>query len=1108
MGESLARSPKLWPHQVEALTSVRSAIARGGRTTLVGACGIGKTRIGGALVADLRARRQALVVLPTIELLVQTLRAYRDVGDGPLGTVVAVCSDLTIAEMELIAGEPDVVVTTTADVLAGALVGRGRATVLSTYMSMRVVAAAHANHGLGPWDMVIIDEAHRTTGHAAGPWKVVHHNELVPAKRRVYMTATPRVATSSAENVVSMDDTRIFGEVSYRLPFSRAIDLGLLADYRVVVPVVTSEEIHHLTTDEGLSMTLGGSAVAPGVLAGQIAVLRSMTEYGVRRAISFHNRVADAKLWAHTLPATAKLMPSGPIELWAGHVSGVQPPPLRRRIINRLADPGDEIAVVSNARVLTEGVDVPAVDAIVFSRPRTSAIDTIQAVGRALRTGGRSGKVATIVVPLLLGSGESPEAALEGSTWEPVWQVVRALRDHDDRLDEYLRLRRTALGEGRELEPDREVKLPPWLQIRGVAIPDEFAESITIRTVRATTVSWDEYFGAVRAYFHLNGHANVPVNWVSPGGLRVGSWLTTQRRYRRDGSLRPEREAALDSVNIVWDILDAIWTTALGHVRAFHKIHGHIDIPVKTVAEDGYRIGTWLGWQRKFYKQGALTKERIQALEQLGITWNLGEDKWTRAWDAGIEAAQRYRDEHGDLEVPHNHIAANGHKLGIWLGKQRQDYAKGKLSAERITALAEIGMVWVKLDHVWQQAYKHACAYRERNGHLDVPSAWKTTDGFSLGTWILNQRKKHREGTLLADQVRALEDIGIVWSIHDAKWNRGYEEARDYFDRNKDLRVHYKWVAPSGFKLGAWIADQRKAHGAESLAQARIEKLNAIGMYWKVPDETWQTAYDELKSYRDEYGNMFLPNGFMSLTGINLYAWCQNQRGYRNNGSLSAERIALLNKIGFLWDLEQEKKARDRELWMRRYNEVSAAMGEKKHPSRLPSGRSTERTWLDNQAVAYRKGNLDPERRELLEAIGVTTDQKWATWLANYEELDAFRREEGHFKVPEDYRTVDDVALASWKNRQRSFRNLGKLGDKEIALLNKIGFPWDPYAETWDKRYAEAASFKKRHGHLQFRNGNALHKWLARQRKLLAGDALEQERIDRLCALDENWADE
>ncbi|MEY9840490.1 Helicase associated domain protein [Streptacidiphilus sp. EB103A] len=1085
-------SGELWPHQAEAVEAINQAIGRGGRTTLIAACGTGKTRIGRAATARLDAVRRVLVVLPTIELLVQTLRAYRDAGGGPLGTVVAVCSDPSVAELQLLHGEPDIRVTTTPEVLADCVRDEEYVTVLSTYASLPVIAEAHHRHDLPVWDQVVIDEAHRTTGRADGPWKAVHRDDLVPARRRLYMTATPRISEHGGESV-SMQDTSIFGQVSYRLPFSKAIAMGLLADYRVVVPVVTDEDVHRLAADETLAVTLGGSKLSPGMLAAQIAVLRAMREFGARRAISYHHRVAEAKRWAQTLPAAATLLPGG-IDLWAGHVSGMQAPHLRRRIIERLTDPDGDMVIVSNAKVLGEGVDVPAVDAVVFTRPRDSAVDTVQAVGRALRTGGRSDKVATIVVPLLLSAGESPEAALEGSAWEPVWQVIRALRDHDDRLEEYLRVKRAELGEGSLFEGgQREATLPPWLHVLGVDVPADFAQAITIRALRASSPSWDEYFGAARAYTYLHGHANTPGKWVSPGGLRVGQWILDQRKARREGRLSREHEAALETLRIVWNVLDEAWATALGYAKTFHEQHGHLDVRQDERAEDGYRLGQWIGWQRMAYRQGKLTAERIAVLDQLGMVWN----RALTAWQRNYTEAQRYFEEHGDLLAPSSYTTASGSALGTWVGRQRDYYEAGKLSAEQIVMLDEIGMAWRPLDEAWQQAYQHACAYRERHGNLDVPSVYVGPDDFRLGTWIGNQRRGRREDRLTADKIRALDDLGIVWDPLEAKWEQGLAEARTYKDRYMDLRVHARYESPSGYKLGGWIADQRKARAQGRLPQNRVEKLDAIGMAWAVPDDTWRVAYRDLGAYREENGHLDLPQDFISPAGINLYKWAGTQRTMRATGKLSEERQRLLDQAGFPWDVERDR-------WMRRYHEVSAQMGEAKSPRSLPIG-SPERIWLDNQAVAYRKNRLDPERRTMLEALGVTSDQLSTMWRNSYDELDAFRREEGHFQVPEDYRTIDGTSLAAWKNHQRSQRNKGRLPEERIKLLDKISFPWDPYAEHWDDRHREAVAFKERKGHLRPPHGTKLHTWLARQLRNKDHGILNRTHLGLLNGLDSQW---
>lgn len=838
---------RLWPHQVEAVDAITNVIGRGGRTSLLMACGTGKTRIGGVAAAELGARRRALVVVPTLELLVQTLESYRAVGDGPLGQVVAVCSDPTIAELELLEGEPDVVVTTNAGELANVVQGRSRVTVLSTYASLPVIAAAHAHHELRKWDLAVVDEAHRTTGKADGPWKVVHHDAQIPAKRRLYMTATPRISAGTTdEAVVSMDNPRIYGEVAYRLPFSRAIDMGLLADYRVVVPVVTDTEVHRLAADEGLAMRLGSASIAPSTLAGQIAVLRTMTEYGVRRAISYHHRVADAALWARTLPATAGLIP-GAIDLWAGHVSGAQPPQLRRRILERLADVGDETVVISNARVLNEGIDVPVVDAVVFSKPRESAIDTIQALGRALRTGGRKDKIATIVVPLLLAEGESPEAALESSEWEPVWKVLRALRDHDDRLDEALRVQRTRLGEGRLLNGSREVRLPPWLQVHGVDIPDEFARAITIRAVRSTTPSWDEYYGAAREYRRVQGNADIPTDWITTGGLRLGDWWRRQKVAYNAGDLSEERTTLLEELGIVWDQLAEQWLRTYEEIRQFVEDGGDLlDIPEDLVTRSGVVVVNWCGAQRTRRRQDKVSPERIALLDAIGFPWEPTDARWMRRYH---ELKTIYEQRGSILRLPRTF------RESIWLEGQKASYRRGVLTDEQVRLLREIGLDLAEdqVRVVWMNTYEELKAFHAEQGHWTIPDDLKTLDGVRLRSWTGAQRTARRNGRLAAEYVALLDRIGFPWNPKQDKgaalWNARYEELRAFAATHGHLNV------PHGTPLYSWLYQQRKKRRLGKLPDelaaclAEIEPLwyddraclssDRVREFFRLTDESW-----------------------------------------------------------------------------------------------------------------------------------------------------------------------------------------------------------------------------------------------------------------------------
>ncbi|MFF3277275.1 DEAD/DEAH box helicase family protein [Streptomyces chrestomyceticus] len=389
------RAPELWPHQREAVAAVTDTMSRTERTTAVMACGTGKTRVGIEIAQHIAPTGRVLTVVPTIELVGQTLHAWRQTyGDGS-GRTVALCSDPGVMDQrgQDLRAEHAAVTTSAAD-LAQLTAGPGRVTVVSTYAGMRVLQEAHASYGLSPWSHMIVDEAHRTAGAAGKAWSQAHDDVTLPSSRRLYLTATPRIVGSrrgpgAGDFAISMDDPKIYGPRSYTLSFARASALGLLAKYQVVVAVITSDEVRALAASQQ-HYQVGRSAVAVDMLARQIAVLRAAEQHGIRRLITYHGRVADAEWFAKTLPAVAPLLAADGAaapSVWAGHVHGGQNMADRRKVLDRLRGDDEGLVVVSNARVLTEGVDAPAVDGIAFLDPRESTIDIIQALGRAMRLG-------------------------------------------------------------------------------------------------------------------------------------------------------------------------------------------------------------------------------------------------------------------------------------------------------------------------------------------------------------------------------------------------------------------------------------------------------------------------------------------------------------------------------------------------------------------------------------------------------------------------------------------------------------------------------------------------------------------------------------------------
>ncbi|KOU41723.1 helicase, partial [Streptomyces sp. WM4235] len=410
---------ELRPHQKEAVTAAVKTLRVHPRASVIAACGTGKTLIAARTAARIAPRGRVLVLVPTLDLLSQTVRSWHAAGQR--GQAVAVCSARQAMEHP---SAGDLPMTTKPVELSELAPTTGPVTVYATYASLPTVIAAHRDHRLPPWDLVIVDEAHRTAGRLGKAWAGIHHDDEVPAARRLYLTATPRVWDPDTDDsdtpVASMDDETLFGPIAWRLTLSDAIDLGLLADYQILVPVIQDTDLR-----DWLATSPGAGADGLRLAGHQVAVLRAIHDHRLRRVLTFHHRVSDARAFATTLPDTAAALPADlrPEGLWTQWISGAPPPPPRRRILLDVATHPhlEHPAVLSNARVLGEGIDVPAIDAVVFADPKNSPVDTVQAVGRALRQSPGAGKKATLIVPVYLTPDEDPDDLLSADAYTPLW---------------------------------------------------------------------------------------------------------------------------------------------------------------------------------------------------------------------------------------------------------------------------------------------------------------------------------------------------------------------------------------------------------------------------------------------------------------------------------------------------------------------------------------------------------------------------------------------------------------------------------------------------------------------------------------------------------------
>ena len=459
----------LRPHQQEAFDDVLNGFKDSARGKLIMACGTGKTftalRIAEEVVG---ISGRVLYLVPSIGLFSQAMREWAEQQEVP-HRYIGICSDIRAGKTHEDASilELEIPVTTDPSKISEALQKtdeKAMTVVFCTYHSLPIVENAQ-DQGAPAFDLVLCDEAHRTTGvehpdDTTSPFVLVHNAGRIRADKRLYMTATSRLYTEGTKakaarhdiEVFSMDDAETYGPEFHRLPFSRAVEQDLLSDYKVLILAMSEQgadaALQGYIGNGGGEININDATKIVGCWqALQNPERRSGDDEPIqplRRAIAFTNTIAASKRldkhWNGIIESAIERLseeqrPSN-FKCETQHVDGQHNALDRKNRIEWLKDSTDGLCrILSNARCLSEGIDVPGLDAVLFMSPKNSHVDIVQAVGRVMRKA--PGKqYGYIVLPVAIPAGADPADALNNNErFASVWSVLRALRSHDDRLN-------------------------------------------------------------------------------------------------------------------------------------------------------------------------------------------------------------------------------------------------------------------------------------------------------------------------------------------------------------------------------------------------------------------------------------------------------------------------------------------------------------------------------------------------------------------------------------------------------------------------------------------------------------------------------------------------
>lgn len=321
-----------------------------------------------------------------------------------------------------------------------------------------------------------------------------------------------------------------------------------------------------------------------------------------------------------------------------------------------------------------------------------------------------------------------------------------------------------------------------------------------------------------------------------------------------------------------------------------------------------------------FYREGKeqeIVTERFEVIEQVEdcrVLFERLENSLSNSWDQYFNAASVFYAEHGHLRVPRVYRTPGGLHLGEWVGTQRAIRAQkryGTLTEQQIARLDSIGMVWEsRSDNAWNQAIAHCEEYAKEHGNLAVPVRYVCADGYRLGAWVNKVCGWYVNGekqlAFTPERIAQLETLGIEWSRVNARWERNYLLAAEYFKAHGDLMVAATYKTEDGYSLGEWVRRLRADRRAGRLTQEQIERLDLIGMFWgNRHTEQWERNFRAAEKYYQEHGHLDLNCSDMTSDGFQLGKWIVELRLQRKKkvSHLTPERIARLDSIGMQWDV-------------------------------------------------------------------------------------------------------------------------------------------------------------------------------------------------------------
>jgi superfamily II DNA or RNA helicase len=949
-------------HQKDALEKVDeffngSANTRG---KIIHPCGSGKSLTGYWISQALKSKR-VIIAVPSLALVRQTLGSWtrEAVANNVDMDWIAVCSDDDVKNSDdpsMHKVDLGIEVDTDPDVVAAFLSKRTKGTkvLITTYQSGQAVSEGVKKAGI-VFDLGVYDEAHKTVGQKDKAFAHLLYDENVKVRKRVFMTATERQFKGNSDEYLSMDDEDVYGTIIDELSFKAALeqDPPILSDYKIVSTIVTKSEIDQLINKNKFVKSDGKDWSAEGdasTFASLIALRKLVKERDIKHVVSFHSSIKRSKDFM-ALNAEISKADNSFGELSSFHVSGKDSTGVRAAVLDRFVDA--EPSLITNARCLTEGVDVPAIDAVLFADPKQSKIDIVQAAGRALRK--FEGKdFGYIIVPVVLDDeAEDPS----DDAFKQIITVISALGMHDERIIEEFKEIAKGNSEGRRIV---EVDMPEIVRVKF----EDFIANVEIQIWDRLSFGWAKGFEQLKKYVEQHSNARVSSRYIDGEGFSLGTWVNNRRMNYKSNQLKSDSIKQLEALEgWEWDPFEASFQYGLGQLEKY-VVGGHsARVHANFVDSDEFNLGRWVAGCRVAYNKKKMGLERVQQLEAFeGWIWNTLEADF----QYGLGQLKKHVKHEGSAMFSMSYIDDDGFALGTWVANLRRAKKNNKLDSYPIQQLEAInGWLWSIRDMGFPNGLRQLEKYVAQNSNARVPNTYMDEDEFNLGRWVSRQRQRYINGTLEADRSKILEAVdGWIWDPMEADFQYGLGQLKKYVKREGSARIPALYIDDDKFALGGWVQNQRRAMKNNKLGSGRIQQFVSIrGWEWDLKEADFQYGLMQLKKYAKQNSNARVPVR-CKIEGFSLGTWVNNRRSEYQKNQLKSDRIQQLETIeGWIWDPMEA----DFQYGLGQLKKYVKREGSARVPARTIEDGFALGGWVAHRRTDYKHGKLSPERIKDLE---------------------------------------------------------------------------------------------------------------------------------------------